>query len=509
MGGEATQADDAVVEVLTKGSDEEVRAFVKLLAPEMCATLIRTVPESLRGRILDSMEEHEIGDLVENLDEESLFSLVNALPPQLAADILEWADEEVGNRMFARLGTSEKAEVLREIDDDATRVDLLESIADEELADIVEQHRSDDAADLLEELPEERQQRVLLEVEADKRAEIEQLHAYPDDSAGGLMQTELLKLGEGLTVQEAIEVVRREYDPRMGDLFDLYVVDAEGRIQGRVRNRHLVVNRPGRMIHDIMLRDVVTVPVTMDQEEIAEIVQDYDIASVAVVDDEQRLLGRILVDDIVDVFEEEATEDVAKMAGTSASDVYSRSVGRTIRARGPWLIATFGAGLLTASLILHFETVLIEDLPLLVAVIPMINGMSGNVGTQAAAVTVRGIATGDIDFGELRSVMLKEFLAGMAFAAAFAVLLYALVLNFIAPAVGSGGFGRFDPALAVMVPTIAMALTVVGGAAIGTLVPLILHRFGRDPAVASAPFISSSIDILGISTLVAVKVLLL
>jgi magnesium transporter len=424
----------------------------------------------------------------------------------VAGDIVEHLDEDRRAEVFRLLGLEDKAAVLREVEDSSAREELIEGIPDAELADILEQARSDDAADLFEELDEERQGRVLDAVEAETRAEIELLRAYPEESAGGLMQTELLRLRGGTTVEQAVQVVRREYDPRMGDVFDLYVIDDEGRVLGRMRNRLLLTSDPGTVIDTIMITDVLTVPVSMDQEEIASVVQDYDVASVAVVDEHERLVGRILVDDILDVLEEEATEDAAKMAGTSPDDVHSRSVARTVRARLPWLLATFAAGLGSITLILSWQEALTRTLPMAVAVIPIIAGMSGNVGTQASSVTVRGIAVGEIDYQRLRSVIWKELISGSVFALLFGVALYAFVV-WVMPHMALGdhawpvGFSRFRVAL---VPAIAIGTTILTGATTGTLVPLALHRFGRDPPVASSPFISTMNDLVGISILTAV-----
>lgn len=493
--------------LLREGSDEDVRTFTRLLAPPDRVALIQGLTEpELQSRAMESLELDDQADVIERLTPLEAAHVIQILPSQVAGDIVEHLDEDVRGEVFQHLGMEDKAAVLREVEDVSAREDLIEAIPDAEMADILEHARSDDAADLFEELDEDRQGRVLGEVDAEKRAEIELLHAYPEESAGGLMQTELLRLRTGLTVQQAIGVVRREYDQRMGDVFDLYVVDPEGRVLGRMRNRHLLTSDPRTKIDDVMIKDVVTVPVTMDQEEIASVVQDYDVASVAVVDQQERLLGRILVDDILDVFEEEATEDAAKMAGTSPDDVHSRSVLLTVRARLPWLVATFAAGLCSITLILSWQEALTRTLPMAVAVIPIIAGMSGNVGTQASSVTVRGIAVGEIDYQRLRSVIWKELVSGSVFAVLFGIALYSFVV-FIMPHMALGahawpdGFSRYRVAL---VPAIAIGTTILTGATTGTLVPLTLHRLGRDPAVASSPFISTINDLVGISILALV-----
>jgi len=424
--------------------------------------------------------------------------------PQEVADVLEDMPDEIATRAFEALGTLSQAKILREIDDEDMRDDLIEALSDDELADIAEAQKSDDATDLVDDLPDERRARVMAEIEPERRAEIQELRSYGPETAGGIMQTELLRLDQELTVADAIEVVREEYSPDMGELFDAWVVDGDGRVKGRVRCRQLLISPAQTPIRDIMLRDVHPVPVLMDQEEIVDLVQDYDVASVAVVDETGVLVGRIMVDDILDVMEDEATEDAALQAGTIPEDIYSRSVALTVRARLPWLMATFAGGLVTIVLVASAQDE-IERVTLVAAVIPIIAGMSGNVGTQASSVTVRGIALGDVDYGRLGRVIIKELTSGAIFAVLFSIMLYVYVL-FVLPIVNpavTAGSGH-DATRVALIPTIAIALTILSGAAMGTLVPLTLHRLGRDPAVASSPFISTMNDLVGISVLTLV-----
>ncbi len=439
--------------------------------------------------------------LLETGTREEIVLALADLDAREVADLLEEESEDIRTRTFEALGTISQARVLREIDDEETREEILDALPDDVIADIAEAHKSDDAADLVDELPADRRERVLAEIEPQKAAEIRELRRFDPETAGGIMQTELLRIDQSLTVAQAIEVVRREYSPRMGDLYDAWVVDGEGRVTGRVRSRQLLTCPAEARVREVMLTDVLTVPVTLDQEEIADLVQDYDVATVAVVDEDGRLVGRIMVDDILDVVEEEATEDAALQAGTTPDDVYSRSVGRTVRARLPWLFATFCGGLVTILLVAGAEEE-IQKVALVAAVIPIIAGMSGNVGTQASSVTVRGIAVGEVDFGKLGRVIVKELMSGLVFAAFFAALLYAYVL-FVLPSLKPGltHGGDQNPLRVALIPAIAIALTILSGATMGTLVPLTLHRLGRDPAVASSPFISTMNDVVGITVL--------
>ncbi len=510
--GEATRADSPLLSLLNDGSDEELKAFTQLLTPRELAQMLAQLPEDLRARALGPLDAYDRADVLELMPVAAAADILEDFAPQESADVLEDIDEEHRAELFSAMEIEDQAQVLRALDDEDAREELIDAIPDADLADIAEQQRSDDATDLVDELDEDRRARVLHEMEAEKRAEIEALQKHGPETAGGLMQTELVRLPQGLTVQQAIEIVRSEYTAKMGAVYDMYVVDDEGKLLGRVRNRHLVLNSADTAIGDVMLTDVVAVPLSMDQEEIAELVQEYDVASVAVTDEKDRLVGRILIDDILDVIEEEATEDVARMAGTAADDVYTDSFVTTVKARFPWLLGTFGGGLLMVFLIMSWEEMLISDVPLLAAVIPIIMGMSGNVGTQAATVTVRGIAVGEIEFARIGKVVTKEMATGLIMAGAFSILLFVAVRFLIAPITGvEWPVGPADPSAArvILVPTVAMGLTIAASSAIGTMVPIVLHRLGRDPAVASAPFITTLVDVIGIGLLVAAKLLLL
>jgi len=471
------------------------------------AEMLRDLEAPAWVKVLSTLDLEGQLDVVEELPHGVAADVLEELAPQLSADLLERAPEEFRNQVFQLMEVEDQAEVLREIEDEDARGDLIEHIPDAALADIAEQQLSDDAVDLVEGLPDDRRERVLEEMEADKRAAIQELIEYADDSAGGIMQTELIRLEEDQTVDEATEHVRQAY-ARLGSFLDIFVVDREGRLVGAVRGRDLLINGGDVPVSEFMDREPRFVPVDMDQERIAELVQDYDLGTVPVVDAEHRLRGCVRVDDIVDVFEEEATEDVAKLAGTIPEDVYSASIRRAVRARLPWLLTTFGGGLLILYLILSWESELIEEIPLLAAVIPIVNGMAGNVGTQTATVTVRGIAIGEIELARLGRVVAKEMVSGVVFAAVFGALLYPLIRWVVVPLAGLTYPDHLTPTMVIAIPAVTMALTITTASMVGTVVPLVLHKLGKDPAVASAPFITTTVDMAGIALLVAVKTML-
>jgi magnesium transporter len=493
--------------LIEAGSDLEIRAFVGTQTAREVAEMLRDLDAPGWAKVLAVLSLEEQLDVVEELPPGVAADVLEELAPQLSADLLERAPEEFRNQVFQLMELEDQADVLREIDDEDAREDLIEHIPDADLADIAEQQLSDDAVDLVEELPDDRRERVLEEMEADKRAAIEELIHYPDDSAGGLMQTELIRLEPHQTVDEATEHVRQAY-ARLGEFLDIFVVDAAGRLVGTVRGRQLLINSAEAPLSDFMDPEPRFVPVDMDQELIADIVADYDLGTVPVVDAGHRLLGCIRVDDIVDVIEEEATEDAAKFAGTAPADVHSASILRAIKARLPWLLATFVGGLVILFLILRWEEDLVQEIKLLAAVIPIIIGMAGNVGTQAATVTVRGIAIGEIELARLGRVVAKELVSGVVFAACFGALLYPLIRWVVVPLADLEYPAHLTPTIVILIPAITMALTIITASAVGTLVPLVLHKLGKDPAVASAPFITTTVDVCGIALLVAVKSLL-
>ncbi|MCG3135635.1 MAG: Magnesium transporter MgtE [Planctomycetes bacterium] len=421
--------------------------------------------------------------------------VLQTLTPQEVADLLEGLPSEDRERVFPLLDTARQASVLREVETDVARDSLISAVPDEKLADIVEHAASDDAVDLVEDIPEERRDRVIASMEAEERAAVEELQQYPPDTAGGLMQKELLRVRAESTVGEAIDRLREHWDPKMGDLFDIYVVDAEERPLGRVRSRHLVLNPPSRRIREIMLGDVRTVPVTMDQEHIAEIVRDYDLASVAVVDEGGRLVGRILVDDIVDVLDEEATEDFQKAGGTEALDgsYLSVPVSQLVRKRVGWLAVLLVGEMGTLSVMAMYEHELAKA-TVLAFFLPLIISAGGNSGSQATTLVIRAMALGDVTLGDGFRVARREIAAGLVLGLTLAllgagrVLLWEEIFH---------AYGTHAPMLALTVGASLLGI-VLWGTLAGSMLPFALRRAGLDPASASAPLVATLVDVTGV-----------
>ena len=456
-------------------------------------------------------DDDPVRELLEKGNPDDVRRFIATLSPQEVADLLETVSDDLRESIFPLLDVRRQASVLREVDADSTRAELIESVTDERLADIAEESRTDDATDLVAEIPEERRERVLDELHPDVRAELKELVAYPPDTAGGLMQTELMKLNKDLTVAQAIEEFRKHYDPRIGDVYDIYVVDAEDHVLGRVRNRHLLTHRPDARIHVFMRPDVRTVPVTMDQEKIAEIVKDYDLPSVAVVDSEDRLVGRILVDDIVDVMEEEATEDMQKLGGTEALDepYLTIRLRDMLRKRAGWLAALFLSEMLTASAMANYEGE-IEKAAVLALFIPLIISSGGNSGSQATSLVIRAMALGEVKLRDWWRVMRRELATGLALGLLLGTIgvlrIYAWQAFFTrphesaSPANLPSDGSYYGPHYKLVAMTVGVSLVgiVVWGSIAGSMLPFILRRLGFDPASASAPFVATLVDVTGI-----------
>lgn len=451
-------------------------------------------------------DDDPIREVIEHGSQQDIRMFLATLSPSEVADLLETSDDRLRERLFPLLELKDQAQVLREIETDSTREVLIESLPDAHLADIAEQQRTDDATDLLSEIPEERRERVLEEIHPDVREQIEELVVYPPESAGGIMQTEMMKLRDGLTVKEAIEEFRRKYDPKIGDVYDIYVVDDQDRLLGRVRNRHLLTHGPDAKLSEFMKRDVRSVPVTMDQEKIAEIVQDYDLPSVAVVDAEGRLVGRILVDDIVDVMEQEATEDIQKAGGSEALDEPYLTIRMRdmIRKRAGWLAALFLGELLTASAMQKYEGE-ISRAVVLALFIPLIISSGGNSGSQATTLVIRAMALGEVRLRDWWRVVRREFAAGLGLGAILGSMGFVRIMiwqNLFSRTPTPDNpdrtlYGEHYVLVALTVGTSLVGI-VLWGTIAGSMLPFILRRLGFDPASASAPFVATLVDVSGL-----------
>ncbi len=377
----------------------------------------------------------------------------------------------------------QKGILFSELDDD-TFLDLVEDINITDMVEVLEQMPTDDVADLIGKLPEEKSDTILKKMGKADSEEVEELLQYEDDTAGGIMIPDFIALNQEKTAREAIESLQKEFlEVEMP--FYLYVTDEYEKLVGVCSLRQLVVVPPDTPLKEFMTTDVFSVQTNTDQEEVAKIVARYDILAVPVVDDTSSLVGIVTVDDVIDIFRLEATEDILKMAGAGEEFVETKSVFGSVRIRLPWMFASFVGGIFAILIISRFEKSLTE-IAYLAAFIPIIMGMGGNIGTQSSTIVVRGLATGRLNLRDLWPVVFKELSVGLVLG-----VIYGLLLGAVAQ------FHYTKEALTLSV-SLAVVLSMSVAALVGSLIPMVFARLHIDPAVATGPFVTTSVDIISV-----------
>ncbi|MBZ4653772.1 MAG: magnesium transporter [Peptococcaceae bacterium] len=430
----------------------------------------------------------ELEAYITHLDAEKAKTFLNDLQPVDIAEIIEELELKEQQWILSLLDSETAALVLNELDPELGG-ELLGHLNEERAGEILEEMSFDDAADLLSELSDQEQNKYLELLESEDQQDVRELMTYREDTAGGLMTTEYVAVREDITAARAIEVLR-EIAPDAETVYYVYVINLKNQLVGVISLRELIIANPDSLIRDIMRRKVVSVPVDMDQEEVARIVTKYNFLAVPVIDHDNSLLGIITVDDVIDVIHEEAAEDLYRLAGAAGEEEeeeeeFFQRIFASLKARLPWLFITMLGGLVSGRVLSGFS----EQIDAVVALaffIPLLTGMGGNVGTQSSTVTVRGIATGQIKQDQIFTVVLRESLVGAAIGS---------ILGLIVGVIAS--VWQQKPMLGIVVG-LAMLGNMLTAATMGTLVPLIFRRIGIDPAVASAPFISTAIDITGL-----------
>lgn len=376
-----------------------------------------------------------------------------------------------------------KASLFSELEKDSM-INLAQNLPVREVAGILERMPGDDAADIIGDLPEELSEAVLQKMKKEGSDEVSGLLRYSEDTAGGIMTPEFIALDENITAAEAVKSLQTKHQA-VEMAFYLYVVDDYGKLVGVCSLRQLVVVSPETQLKDFMATGVISVQTDMDQEEVARIVARYDILAVPVVDEDRRLVGIVTVDDVIDIIREEATEDFLKMAGAGEEFVETKSVLRSTRIRLPWLFASCLGGLVAFTVIGHFEQS-IEKLVYLAAFIPVITGMGGNVATQSSTITVRGLATGRIQIREFWTIVGKQILVGILLGVVYGVFL---------ATVAQLRYGMYRLAISVGVSVMG---SMSFAALVGSCVPMAFARFNIDPAVATGPFVTTTMDIISV-----------
>lgn len=410
--------------------------------------------------------------------------------PSDAADILEQLDEEDAVVLLAELPPAEAAEILEEIAPELA-AELIEDYPLTDLAAALSEMPSEAAADLLGELDEDVTEDVLAAMSDDAEEEVRDLLVYPPDSAGGLMTTEIASLPLGLTTGEAIERIRQLHD-EYEDLSYVYVVDDDGRLTGVISFRDLVFARPGAPLGDVMVPDPVSVETLIDREEVAELAQRYHLFGIPVVD-QGRLIGMVTTEAVIEAVQDEATEDFAAAVGAGVEENVYTDVTTSFRMRVPWLGLNLVLALVIAYVI-EQQTNVISEEPVLAALMPVIALLGGNGGNQSLAVMIRSMASDDVPSAQVPSILGRQLGVGMLNGLVLGVLSGTLCWALIEAGVFDSNSEPFEVAVVVF---IAAFTVLVVGAIVGSGIPVLLRRFGLDPALASSIFLTLVTDAVG------------
>jgi magnesium transporter len=416
-------------------------------------------------------------------------------PPDIAAMLTELAPEEARSVVDVLFSAQRAARTLRELPGELLP-GILDVLQDKQIVEMLQRLPPDDAVSFLEVLPEERRSRVISALSPTRKSELERLLAYPQSTAGSRMTTRFLAVRESATAQEAIDAIRRHTEEEVEQVFYLYVTDDEGHLRGVVPIRKLVTCPPSRPIGEIMIADPVSVPVTADQEEAAQLVGKYNLLALPVVSDGHRLLGVITVDDVIDVIKEEATEDMYRMVGLTEEEHIYTPLPTVIRRRLPWMVINLGTAFLAAWVVGLFESS-IHKLSVLAVFMPIVAGMGGNGGTQTLTVITRGIALGEIELDAGLRPMVREILVGLSIGAVTGLLT---------------AFGAYlwrgSPMLGLVL-LLAMILNMVVAGLSGAAIPLLLRAIRQDPALGSGVIVTTFTDVFGFLSFLGLATLLL
>ncbi len=425
----------------------------------------------------------QVTSLIEANNSAELSTLIVDLHIADIAEIIEHLPINNAHFLFDLIEEEKSAAVLVELEDD-TREELLSNLTPKEIAEeVIDNLESDDAADVIGELPEDKKEKVLSHIEDIEHAsDISDLLTYPEDSAGGLMAKELIKVNENWNTLQCLKEMRKQAED-VKKVYTIYVVDDNNKLLGSLSLRRLLLAEKGSAIKEIVNTDIVSVKATEDDEDVANIMNKYDLIALPVVDDLNRLIGRITFDDVMDVVKEEAEKDYQMASGISEDVESSDSVWELTRARLPWLLIGMMGGLLGAKVIGIFD---LETNFELAFFIPLIAAMGGNVGVQSAAIVVQGLANDSLKMENIFQKLLKELGVG---------LLNGIICSIII--LGAAFSLGYSMELSLTV-SISLLAVIVFAAVFGTFIPLTLEKYKIDPALATGPFITTVNDVLGL-----------
>ncbi len=408
--------------------------------------------------LLVTMNEHDIAEILEELPTSELIKVFRLLPKDMAADVFSYLETD-------------------------TEASIITSLSDTEAVNIINDMAADDAADLIDEMPANVVNKLLSKVDQETRRDINQLLKYPDNSAGSIMTVEYLDFKEYNTIHDAIKKIRQEYE-ETETIETCYVTDKKRKLVGIIKLKDLVIHNEDDTVGEIMDEDVISVNTLMDQEQVAKIIKDYDITSVPVVDSENKLVGIITIDDIIDIIEEETTEDIEKMAAILPTEksYLKLSIIELWKSRIPWLLLLMISATFTGKIIQHYENAL-ASMVILTSFIPMIMDTGGNAGGQASATIIRGLSLNDIEFADIAKVIWKELRVSLCVGTTLALANFVKLLAIDHVTTG-----------VALVVCLTLILTVCVAKVIGCSLPIIAKKLGFDPAVMASPFITTIVD---------------
>ena len=425
-----------------------------------------------------------ITNLIESNAEKSLLNIFADLHPADIAEIINHLKIENAEYAFSILDAETASEVVTELDEHL-REEILKNIDAETITDIVEELHSDDATDIVSDLPEEVAEHVLENIDEEDAEEVKELLKYDEDTAGGIMTSNYVFVRENNTVNDAIAEVRKNSE-EFDHIYHIYVLTDDDILLGIVPLKALLTNPLNSPLKDIIEDDLIYVTPEVDQEEVANIIQKYDLVAIPVVDENRRMLGRITFDDIVDVIQEEASEDIQKIAGLTEEEEFSYSTFRISRNRLPWLFVSLAGELISAVVLKSFQAS-IEQIIIASFFIPIIMAMGGSSGSQSAIVMVQGISTGDIWLNDTFKKLFKELRVALLNSVVCTAVLLIVTHFFFHTEL------RFS-----LILSFSLFVIMVNATMIGAAVPVVLKKLNVDPAIATGPFVTTTNDIIGL-----------
>ena len=441
------------------------------------------------------MEKFFLDKILELIEKEDAIQLKAILSEMHPADIAELCDEldiDEARFIYRQLDNETAADVLIEMDEEA-RKDLLEVLPSETIArKFIDYMDTDDAVDIIQEMDEDKQEEVLSHIEdIEQASDIVDLMQYDENTAGGMMGTEMVVVNENMSMPECLSEMRLQAED-MDEIYNVYVVDDEGRLKGVFPLKKMITNPSVSKVKYVMDEDLITTKVDTPIDEVVQLIEKYNLVAVPVIDSIGRLQGQITVDDVIDELREQQEHDYQLASGITADVETADNVFRQTRARIPWLLIGMIGGILNSMLLGNFESSFAAH-PELLLFIPLIGGTGGSVGTQSSALVVQGLANGSLHIGNLTKQVLKESLVALINASILSILV--LGYNLIS-------FGYLEP-VTYAVP-ISLFILVMIGTLWGTLLPLLFEKIHIDPAIATGPFVQITNDLLGIAIYIGI-----